>query len=211
MTELRQIFNKNTSYTYDDLILLPGYIDFPVDYVNLETDLTRHIKLKLPFISSPMDTVTESEMAIQMALQGGIGMIHNNNKIEDQVEMISRVKRYRNGFINHPFVLSPHHLIQDIDQIKEKYGFSGIPITEDGKLGSKLVGIVTSRDVDFIENRDIPLSDVMTTDLVVAQEGTSQYEAEQILKESKKGKLPMVEQEFNLISLMAGYDLTKNR
>jgi IMP dehydrogenase len=158
-----------------------------------------------------MDTVTEAEMAIGLALWGGIGIIHYNNTIEQQVEEVLKVKRYENGFINNPIVLSPQHKIRDIDMIKAKYNFSGIPITVDGKLNSKLVGIVTNRDIDFERDRNKTLAEVMTTDLLTAPEGISLSDANKILKTSKKGKLPIVDKEGRLVALMSRSDLLKNR
>jgi IMP dehydrogenase len=206
-----EIFTQTTGYAYNDFIILPGYIDFTPDDVILETNLTRNIKIKTPFISSPMDTVTEAEMAIGLALWGGIGIIHYNNTIEQQVEEVLKVKRYENGFINNPIVLSPQHKIRDIDMIKAKYNFSGIPITVDGKLNSKLVGIVTNRDIDFERDRNKALAEVMTTDLLTAPEGISLSDANKILKTSKKGKLPIVDKEGRLVALMSRSDLLKNR
>jgi IMP dehydrogenase len=206
-----EIFTQTTGYAYNDFIILPGYIDFTPDDVILETNLTRNIKIKTPFISSPMDTVTEAEMAIGLALWGGIGIIHYNNTIEQQVEEVLKVKRYENGFINNPIVLSPQHKIRDIDMIKAKYNFSGIPITVDGKLNSKLVGIVTNRDIDFERDRNKTLAEVMTTDLLTAPEGISLSDANKILKTSKKGKLPIVDKEGRLVALMSRSDLLKNR
>ncbi|MBK8190560.1 MAG: IMP dehydrogenase [Vampirovibrionales bacterium] len=197
--------------TYDDFILLPGHIDFSADDVGLDTRLTREIRLKAPLVSSPMDTVTEAEMAIAMALQGGIGIIHYNNTIEEQRSLAKRVKRYKNGFITNPLTLSPAHRIADIDEIKKTHGFSGFPITEQGRMGSKLVGIVTNRDIDFIQDRSLPLSEVMTTELVVGREPCTLEEANHILRQSKKGKLPIVNQNFELVALISRTDLLKNR
>uniref|UniRef100_A0A7S2WDK7 Inosine-5'-monophosphate dehydrogenase n=1 Tax=Mucochytrium quahogii TaxID=96639 RepID=A0A7S2WDK7_9STRA len=202
---------RGTAYTYDDIILLPGSIGFGVNEVQLETKLTKKISLALPFVSSPMDTVTESEMAINMALQGGIGIIHYNNTIEEQAAEVRTVKRYKNGFITDPLVLSPKNTIADVDRIKAENGFSGIPITADGKMGSRLLGFVSNRDVDFLEDRSRPLAEVMTTDLVVGQERCTLSEANLILRESKKGKLPIVNDNYELISLCSRNDLKKNR
>ncbi len=206
-----EIFTTPTGYAYNDFIILPGFIDFAPDDVTLETNLTRNIRLKSPLVSSPMDTVTEAEMAIAMALWGGIGIVHYNNTIEQQADLVSRVKRYENGFINKPMVLSPQHKISDIDMIKARYDFSGIPITENGKLNSKLVGIVTNRDIDFEKDRTRVLSDVMTKDLLTAREGIALSEANNILRTSKKGKLPIIDADGRLVALLSRSDLLKNR
>jgi len=206
-----EIFTTSTGYAYNDFIILPGFIDFAPDDVSLETNLTRNIKLKSPLVSSPMDTVTEAEMAIALALWGGIGIVHYNNTIEQQAELVSRVKRYENGFINKPMVLSPQHRVSDIDMIKARYNFSGIPITENGKLNSKLVGIVTNRDIDFEKDRSRALSEVMTKDILTAKEGIALNEANKILRTSKKGKLPIIDAEGRLVALLSRSDLLKNR
>jgi IMP dehydrogenase len=210
---VNDMFNKTncTGYTYDDIIFLPGFIDFSTDDISLQTKVTRNISLNLPLVSSPMDTVTESSMAINMALQGGLGVIHYNNTIEEQCHEVDLVKRFKNGFISHPICLSPNHTIADVDKIKLEVGFSGIPITLDGTMGSKLVGIVCNRDVDFLADRNTKLSEVMTTDLVVAKEGCSLAEANMILRESRKGKLPIVNDKYELCALISRNDLKKNR
>lgn len=154
------------AYTYDDIILMPGFTTSELGAVSLESNITKLIKLKIPLLSSPMDTVTESRMAIAMALQGAIGVIHYNMTIEEQAEEVRLVKRFKNGFITDPACLSPTNTIADVYALKEKHGYSGIPITVDGKLGSKLVGIVTNRDIDYVEDKDAALSSVMTTTLV---------------------------------------------
>jgi len=207
-----ELFSRlSVGLTYRDFLVLPGYIDFNPSEVDLETKLTRGISLKRPLISSPMDTVTESDMAIAQALMGCIGIIHYNNTVDEQVELVRKVKRYENGFITDPVVLSPHHTIEDLDRIKEEHGFSGIPITEDGTQNTRLIGIVTNRDVDFEKDRRIPLGKLMTTDLVTAREGISLQEANDILKKSKKGKLPIVDSQGRLVSLVSRSDLKKNR
>lgn len=204
-------FTRGRGITYDDFIILPGYIDFNIDDVILETHLTKDLTIKLPFVSSPMDTVTESRMAISLALLGGIGIVHYNNTIEEQTSEIVKVKRFENGFITDPLVLSPHNTIEDVYKIKGDYGFSGIPITENGKLYSRLVGIVTRRDVAFEEDRTKLLSEVMTRDLVTAHAGVTLTEGNKILKDSKKGKLPIVDNNERLVSLMSRNDLLKNK
>jgi IMP dehydrogenase len=208
--DAESLFEKYGGLTYDDLNLLPGHVSFGLHEVGLATNLTRRIRLQSPIVSSPMDTVTEAEMAVGLALLGGIGIIHYNNTVEEQARLVWKVKRFENGFITDPVVLSPHHLISDVDRIKREMGFSGIPITEDGTPNSRLVGIVTNRDIDFEPDRSRPLRDVMTTKLVTAPQGVTLAEANHILRESKKGKLPIVDREGRLVSLVARNDLRTN-
>jgi len=205
------LFERGDGLTYNDFIILPGHIDFAASDVELSTHITRRIALKNPICSSPMDTVTESQMAIGMALLVGIGIIHYNNTPEAQVAEVAKVKRFENGFITDPVVLSPKNAIADIDEIQSLQGFSGIPITEDGTLQGRLVGIVTNRDIDFEPDRGRLLEEVMVTSLVTASEGVALNEANNILRESKKGKLPIVDSNGHLISLVSRTDLKKNR
>jgi len=157
-----------------------------------------------------MDTVTGDEMAISMALLGGIGVIHHNQSAAAQAAMVRAVKRHENGFITDPVVLSPDHYVEDVLDVKARLGFCGIPITDTGALGGKLVGIVTSRDVQF-QPRTVRLTDVMTINLVTASEGVTLSDANDILRDSKKGKLPIVDGQGRLVSLLARSDLLKNQ
>jgi len=206
-----RMFEKGEGITYDDYILMPGYISFPLSEVQLDTRLTREIRLRQPVVTSPMDTVTESWMAIHVALLGGIGIIHYNNTIEEQLAEVQRTKKFENGFITDPIVLSPDDTIADVDRIKADNGFSGVPVTEDGTLNTRLVGIVSQRDVDFEPDRSKPLREVMTTELITAPVGITLDEGNRILKESKKGKLPIVDEAGKLVSLMSRTDLRKNQ
>lgn len=204
-------FGSGKGFTYDDFIILPGHIDFAIEEVALTTRIARNLELNNPLVSSPMDTVTEHKMAIGMALHGGMGILHYNNSIEEQVAEVHKTKRYKNGFILDPLVLTPMHRVSDLDDIKSRYGFAGIPITEAGTMGSKLLGIVTNRDIDFVVDRSTYLKDVMTKDLVTAQDGVSLEEAHRVLRDSKKGKLPIVDKNNCLLALISRTDLLKNR
>lgn len=206
-----ELFALEGGLTYKDFLVLPGFIDFHPSEVDLSTQLTRNIRIQRPMVSSPMDTVTEERMAICMALLGGIGVVHYNNTVERQVELVEKVKRFKNGFITDPIVLSPQNTIADLYKVKEKYGFSGIPITEDGNRTGKLVGIVTNRDVDLEKDSTIQLAQVMTRDVITAPEGFSLAEANQVLKESKKGKLPIVNDRGQLVALICRSDIKKHR
>ncbi|CAO3679584.1 unnamed protein product [Rhizopus stolonifer] len=197
--------------TYNDFLVLPGYINFAAEKASLESKITKNISLKTPFLSSPMDTVTEADMAISMALTGGIGIIHHNCSAEEQAKMVRTVKKFENGFITDPIVLSPDHTVADVKSIKERFGFCGVPITENGEFHSKLLGIVTARDIQFHPDDSTALKEIMTTELVVGQEGINLKEANEILCSSKKGKLPIVNSSGALIALLARSDLLKNQ
>ncbi|EZF76591.1 inosine-5'-monophosphate dehydrogenase [Trichophyton soudanense CBS 452.61] len=202
--------NKRGALTYNDFLVLPGYIGFPASDVTLQSPVTKRISLNVPLLSSPMDTVTEHSMAIHMALLGGLGVIHHNCSAEEQAEMVRKVKRYENGFILDPVVISPKTTVAEVKDLKQKWGFGGFPVTENGDLRSKLVGIVTSRDIQFHPELSDPVTAVMTTDLVTAPSGTTLAEANEVLRASKKGKLPIVDEAGNIVSLLSRSDLMKN-
>ncbi|TIA88352.1 hypothetical protein E3P99_02630 [Wallemia hederae] len=195
--------------TYQDFLVLPGHINFDSASVSLKTKVSRNIELSAPFVSSPMDSVTETKMATYMALMGGIGILHHNNTAEEQADMVRQVKKFENGFITDPICLKPTAKVSDVLDIKEKLGFGGIPITESGTLHSKLLGIVTARDIQF-QNLDSEVKEVMTTDLVTGNSGITLEEANKILRVSKKGKLPIVDKNGELTALLARSDLLKN-
>ena len=202
---------KSVGYSYDDVILMPGFIDFPVESVALDTFVTRRIKLQLPLISAPMDTITESTMAIHMALLGGIGIIHHVQSMDEQASKVSKVKRFENGFIDDVFVLGPDAPISAIDEIKRTMGFSTVPVTEKGCIGSKLIGIVSSADIDYIEDRQTRIRDVMTTNLVTGIEPITLAEANERIRSKKLTHLPIVNKQGELISLVCRNDLKKHR
>ena len=169
--------------TFDDVLLVPGYSEVIPNEVNLETKLTNKIKLNIPFMSASMDTVTEHQMAIAMARQGGIGIIHKNMSIEAQAEEVDKVKRSENGVITDPFYLSPEHTLQQAEDLMAKFRISGVPITENGKL----VGIITNRDLKFETNFNKKIKESMTSEgLVTAKEGITLEEAKQILGKARK-------------------------
>lgn len=203
----------NGGLTYNDVLILPGYIDFAANRTDLTSKITKNFTIQTPFLSSPMDTVTEADMAIHMGLNGGLGVIHHNCTIEEQTRMVRKVKRFENGFITDPVCMKPTSLVKDVISSKEKYGFSGFPITETGDIGSKLLGIVTARDLDFlpISEHEKQVSEIMITDLVVANQGVSLLQANDLLKKSKKGKLPIVDKDGNLTALVSRTDLVKAR
>uniref|UniRef100_A0A7S1EUR4 Inosine-5'-monophosphate dehydrogenase n=1 Tax=Noctiluca scintillans TaxID=2966 RepID=A0A7S1EUR4_NOCSC len=203
----------HTGYTYDDLICLPGQITFGVHDVVLQSHFTKNIKLKTPVVSSPMDTVTEHRMAIGIALEGGIGIIHSNMSIEEQVAEVVKVKKYKTGFITDPVCIDPMMRLSEFDELRKRCGFHGFPVTTDGKMGSKLVGLVTRRDTDFVHDRaSTYVSSVMTKleELVIAHEDLTLPEANTIISGSKKGKLPILTKSGLLVALMARADLKKN-
>ena len=193
-------------YTFDDVLLVPNKSEVLPKEVTLGTNLTKKIKLNIPIMSAGMDTVTESKMAIAIAREGGIGIIHKNMSIEAQALEVDRVKRQENGVITNPFSLSKDHKIQDALDLMSKYRISGVPVTEDGKL----IGILTNRDILFEENYDTKIGDVMTkSELITAPEGTTVEEAKEILKKHKIEKLPLDDENNNLKGLITIKDIEK--
>lgn len=194
--------------TFDDVLLIPAESHVLPKQVDLSTWLTKTIKLNTPIMTSAMDTVTEADMAIAIAREGGIGIIHKNMSIEKQADQIDRVKRSENGVIVNPFFLSPEHLVQDANAIMARYKISGVPICENGKL----VGIITNRDLRFMTEKDFsqPISAVMTKDnLVTAPVGTTLEQAQEILRQHRIEKLPIVDENGNLKGLITIKDIEK--
>lgn len=192
--------------TFDDVLLVPSYSQVVPNEVDITTNLTKKIRLNIPMMSAGMDTVTESRMAIAMARQGGIGIIHKNMTIDQQAEEVDKVKRSENGVITDPFSLSPEHTLGDAEALMQKFRISGVPITE----GKKLVGIITNRDLKFEEDFTQKIRDCMTSEnLITAKKGITLDEAKKILAKSKKEKLPLVDDDYNLVGLITIKDIEK--
>ena len=192
--------------TFDDVLLVPAYSEVTPNMVELGTQLTKKIKLNVPIMSAGMDTVTEHRMAIAMARQGGIGIIHKNMSVEQQAEEVDKVKRSENGVITDPFYLSPEHTLQDANNLMAKFRISGVPITENGKL----VGIITNRDLKFETDFTKKIKESMTSEnLVTAKVGITLDEAKAILAKARKEKLPIVDDDFNLKGLITIKDIEK--
>ena len=192
--------------TFDDVLLVPAYSEVIPNQVDLSTWLTKKIRLNIPMMSAGMDTVTEHRMAIAMARQGGIGIIHKNMTIQQQAEEVDKVKRSENGVITDPFYLSPEHTLEDANNLMAKFRISGVPVTE----GKKLVGIITNRDLKFETDFSKKIKESMTSEgLVTAREGITLEEAKVILAKARKEKLPIVDENFNLKGLITIKDIEK--
>ena len=192
--------------TFDDVLLVPAYSEVTPNMIDLTTKLTSKITLNIPMMSASMDTVTENRMAIAMARQGGIGIIHKNMSIEKQAEEVDKVKRSENGVITDPFSLSPEHTLQDADDLMAKFRISGVPVTE----GTKLVGIITNRDLKFETDFTRKIKESMTSEgLITAKEGITLDEAKAILAKARKEKLPIVDDDYNLKGLITIKDIEK--
>ncbi len=192
--------------TFDDVLLVPAYSEVIPNQVDLKTHLTQKIQLNIPLMSAGMDTVTEHRMAIAMARQGGIGVIHKNMSIEEQAEEVDKVKRSENGVITDPFSLSPNHTLKDAEELMAKFRISGVPITE----GRRLVGIITNRDLKFETDFSKSVRECMTSEnLITAKEGVTLEEAKKILAAARKEKLPIVDENGNLKGLITIKDIEK--
>ena len=192
--------------TFDDVLLVPQYSEVTPNMIDLTTHLTKKIQLNIPMMSAGMDTVTEHRMAIAIARQGGIGIIHKNMSIEAQAEEVDKVKRSEYGVITDPFYLSPEHTLEDANALMAQFRISGVPITE----GRKLVGIITNRDLKFEEDFSRKIREVMTSkNLVTAKEGVTLAEAKKILAKARVEKLPIVDDDFNLKGLITIKDIEK--
>jgi IMP dehydrogenase len=195
--------------SFDDVLLLPNHSEVLPDQVDVSTTLVGNIRLRIPIVSSPMDTVTEARMAIALAREGGVGVIHRNMPIEKQALEVDRVKRSEHGVIWDPIYLSPNHTVRDALELMERYHISGVPITDEAGY---LVGILTNRDIRFETNFDRPIHEVMTSEnLITAPVGTSLEEAEKILQKHKIEKLPIVDERGKLRGLITIKDLLKIR
>ena len=192
--------------TFDDVLLIPAESDVLPKEVSTATRLTKYITLNIPLMTSAMDTVTESRMAIAIAREGGIGVIHKNMSIAEQADHVDRVKRSENGVIVNPFFLSPDHLVQDANELMGKYNISGVPICRDGKL----VGILTNRDMRFLSDFSQRIEEVMTHEnLVTAPVGTTLEQAQEILRRHRIEKLPIVDENGYLKGLITIKDIEK--
>ncbi|WP_164215668.1 IMP dehydrogenase [Virgibacillus sp. YIM 98842] len=195
--------------TFDDVLLMPAKSEVLPKDVDVSTRLTDNLKMNSPFISAGMDTVTEAEMAIAIARQGGFGVIHKNMSIEEQAEQVDRVKRSESGVITNPFFLTPEHQVYDAEHLMGKFRISGVPIVNTIEE-QKLVGILTNRDLRFIQDYSISISDVMTSEnLVTAPVGTTLDEAENLLQQHKIEKLPLVDEKNILKGLITIKDIEK--
>src|SRR5580765_7892030 len=209
-TELAIGADLATALTFDDVLLVPQHSTVLPYQVDVSTNLTRHIRLNVPLLSAAMDTVTESGLAIAVAQQGGIGVIHKNLSVEEQASEVDRVKRSESGMIVNPITLSPSNRIYEALELMKKYRISGVPITQDGSKEGRLVGILTNRDLRFENNVDRPISDIMTREpLFTVPVGTTLDAARDILHRHKVEKLLVVDEQYRLKGLITVKDIQK--
>lgn len=200
-----------SAFGLDSVAFLPGHPICNLENVDVSTRLTRNVTIGTPLVGGPTDSVTDANMAIALALSGGIGIIHRSQSAEAQAEMVKHVKRYESGFILDPMTLGKHHTVKDVDQIRERWGCSAIPITDTGKMGGKLLGLVTSRDIEAVSNRNSDLGSIMSRNLVLAQEPVTLREARDKMQRAKVGKLPVVNDDMEIVALICRGDLKKAR
>ena len=196
--------------TFDDVLLVPRHSEILPSQVDVSSQLTKQIRLNVPILSAAMDTVTESRLAIAMAQQGGMGVIHKNLSVEEQASEVDRVKRSESGMIVNPITLSPAHRIFEALELMKKYRISGVPITEDGSKEGRLVGILTNRDLRFETRTDRPIADIMTREhLVTVPVGTTLDQAREMFQRHKVEKLLVVDADFRLKGLITVKDIQK--
>jgi IMP dehydrogenase len=210
-TSLKEIAEAAYYLTFDDVLLKPAYSEILPNDTDLKTRITKNIELNIPIISSAMDTVTESKLAIAMAQCGGMGCIHKNLSIKDQVDEVRKVKKFESGIVINPLTITPEQTLGDALHIMESYGISGIPVVE--SLGSKkLVGILTNRDVRFATDKKQPVYELMTKDhLVTAQNNISKADAKKLLHKNKIERILIVDNDGNCVGLITGKDIEKSK
>lgn len=204
MTSAKNLFKPGKGITFDDFILLPGFINFGTNQVSLETALTRNITLKTPIVSSPMDRVTEDQMAIALALQGGIGIIHYNNRIKEQAQLVAKVKRFCHGFISDPVTVGPLDTVGDVKMLAQKLGFSSFPVVDENNT---LLGIVGKIDLEATSEDDYQVANIMQNEMVTAPKDTSLDRAFAIIKENRVNRLPIVNDRNQLMALVCRKDM----
>ncbi len=195
--------------TYDDVLLVPGYSEVLPRNTNTSSQLTKKIRLNIPLVSAAMDTVTEAELAIAIALEGGVGFIHKNMSTEQQAAQVRKVKRSQSGMILDPITLPINAKVKDAQAIMNEYNIGGIPVVDEGR---NLKGIITNRDLRFIKDQNMPIKEIMTVDnLITAKAGISLEQAEEILQEYKIEKLPIIDEDYKLTGLITYKDILKRR
>lgn len=200
-----------SGYAYDDVVFLPGHVSFEASEVDVQAKLTRNISVQLPLVGGALDSLTEAEMATALAVVGSMGIVHGNQSVASQVDMIKRVKRHIGGFILEPLTLGPTNTLADLDKLSKEQGVGSVPITDDGKLGGKLIGWVGARDSETSTDRSRQLQHIMIRKVTQAKEPLGLEEAMNFLRKSKVGKLPIVDDEGRLVTLVTRSDLKKIR
>ncbi len=208
---LQEIADASYYLTFDDVLLKPAYSEVLPHDVDLKTKITKNIELNIPIISSAMDTVTESKLAIAMAQCGGMGCIHKNLSIKDQADEVRKVKKFESGIVINPLIITPNQTLNDALHIMQTYGISGIPVVESA-ISKKLVGILTNRDVRFATDRKQPIYELMTKDgLITAKNNISKHDAKQLLHKNKIERIIIIDNKGNCIGLITGKDIEKSK